>query len=296
MNLLFENWRKYLTEQQEGSFAERNVQKMYFSHTENARGYTAYEVIGRQLYYRFHRLSGEEETVFYYWMEDLLEKLFEQIPPLKAYAVEEVIGLGTKGVAFLMSSGRIVKIFFSGYLPTRNDAGRVERVGEIGDEEMKFYDKEQESFFSGEDDPNALYIISKGSVSAEAMPSQFRKDTKVSMNYVEMVRLVSFNSFLESENRSVEEIEESIHNIVAASTRGEDYTYQDYLLDQEDAGVETDKITSLTQGEFNAINKMIDNTIKKYGKDYLSDLHTANFGITLNTIGDDEPTFVLFDP
>jgi hypothetical protein len=296
MNLLFENWRKYLTEQQEGSFAERNVQKMFFDETENMRGLTSYDVIARQLYFRFPRLKGEEETVFYYWMEDLLEKLFEQIPPLKAYAVDKVIGLGTKGVAFLMSSGRIVKIFFSGYLPTRNDAGRVERVGEIGDEEMKFYDKEQESFFSGEGDPNALYIISKGSVSAEAMPSQFRKDTKVSMNYVEMIRLVSFNSFLESERRSVEEIEESIHNIVAASTRGEEYTYEDYLLDQEDAGVETDKITSLTQGEFNAINKMIDNTIKKYGKDYLSDLHTANFGITLNTIGDNEPTFVLFDP
>ena len=296
MNLLFENWRKYLTEQQEGSFAERNVQKMYFSHTENARGYTAYEVVGRQLYYRFHRLSGEEETVFYYWMEDLLEKLFEQIPPLKAYAVEKVIGLGTKGVAFLMSSDRIVKIFFSGYLPTRNDTGRVERVGETGDEEMKFYDKEQESFFSGENDPNALYIISKGSVSAEAMHSQFRDNTKVSMKYVEMVRLMPFVSYLKKEGRSVEEIEESIYNIVASSRRGEEYTYEDYLLDQEDAGVEKDKITSLTQGEFNAINKMLDNTMKKYGKDYLSDMHTGNFGVTLNTTGDDEPTFVLFDP
>ena len=296
MNLLFENWRKYLTEQQEGSFAERNVQKMYFSHTENARGYTAYEVIGRQLYYRFHRLSGEEETVFYYWMEDLLEKLFEQIPPLKAYAVEKVIGLGTKGVAFLMSSDRIVKIFFSGYLPTRNDTGRVERVGETGDEEMKFYDKEQESFFSGENDPNALYIISKGSVSAEAMHSQFRDNTKVSMKYVEMVRLMPFVSYLKKEGRSVEEIEESIYNIVASSRRGEEYTYEDYLLDQEDAGVEKDKITSLTQGEFNAINKMLDNTMKKYGKNYLSDMHTGNFGVTLNTTGDDEPTFVLFDP
>ena len=165
-------------------------------------------------------------------MEDILEKLFKKIPPLNNYAVESVIGVGTKGIAFLMTSDRVVKIFLSGYLPTRNDAGRVEKFGEIGDEEMQFYDKEQESFFGGQQDPNALYVISKGTVSAEAEPSEFRKDPNVSINYVEMVRLVSFNSFLESENRSVEEIEESIHNIVAASTRGEEYTYEDYLLDQ----------------------------------------------------------------
>ena len=296
MNLLFENWRKYLTEEITESFADRNVQKMYFSDTENHRGDTAYEVVGKQLYYRFTRLKGEDETDFYYWMEDVLEKLFKKIPPLNNYAVDSVIGVGTKGIAFLMTSDRIVKIFLSGYIPTRNSAGRVQRVSDTGTEEMQFYDKEQESFFGGQQDPNALYVVSKGTVSAEAEPSEYREDPNVSINYVEMVRLVSFDSYLKKEGRNVQEIEESIHNIVASSRRGEEHTYEDYLYDQGEEGLETDNSESLTEGEFNAINKMLDNTMKKYGKDYLSDIHTGNFGITLNTVGDSEPTFVLFDP
>jgi len=116
------------------------------------------------------------------------------------------------------------------------------------------------------------------------------------MNYVEMAKLVPFNDYLEYGQRNVEMIDSTLMNSANKLKYDERFNYQDYVEECEDDDHELDYTEMLTQGEFKAFKKMILNTLNKYGERHIKDIHAGNFAITPNTIGDDEPTFVLFDP
>ena len=288
MNLLFENWRKFLVEQTTNSFASYNVEKFFSSDKRNHHGVTGVKVLADEYYDDYEVLSGSEKAGFDQTLKKLLEKLFSQIPPLSNYKIVKIAGVGTQGVVFLMSSGRIVKIFLAGYLGNLNSAS----------EELEFYDKEQASFFDKQGTSNALYVISKGTVKTTMPDSPWLELRDGELSYAEMVRLMPLEEYLSKDGRDVVAIGESLMSILMASNyKGVDrYTYQDYLIDQRNDDSTTDSDKSFTEGEFNGIVKMIKNIENKYGPTHTNDLHAGNVGVTLNTIGDNEPTFVLFDP
>lgn len=290
MNLLFENWRKFLVEQAAGSFASYNVEKFFSSDKRNNHGETGVKVLADEYYDDYEVLSKfkTEKAGFDQTLKKLLEKLFNQIPPLSNYKIVKIAGVGTQGVVFLMSSGRIVKIFLAGYLGNLDSAS----------EELEFYDKEQASFFDKQGASNALYVISKGTVKTTMPDSPWLELREAELSYAEMVRLMPLEDYLSKDGRDTMAIGESLMSILMASNyKGIDrYTYQDYLIDQRNDGSTTDSDKSFTEGEFNGIVKMLKNIENKYGPTHTNDLHAGNFGVTLNTIGDDEPTFVLFDP
>jgi len=295
MNLLFENWRSFLKEvnvtlppeadDAYSSFAQQNAELVLRSDEENNRGDSAFDVLAGSYYWDFEDLDYDKSMEFYAFFENVVIDFFKQIPPLNKHKIKKIVGVGTQGLAFLMETDRIVKIFLSGYL------GR----SRTGKEEMSFYDKEQESFFKQENAQHSLYVISKGSVRTNVQSTKFKLNF-TQMNYVEMAKLVPFNDYLEYGQRNVEMIDSTLMNSANKLKYDERFNYQDYVEECEDDDHELDYTEMLTQGEFKAFKKMILNTLNKYGERHIKDIHAGNFAITPNTIGDDEPTFVLFDP
>ena len=162
--------------------------------------------------------------------------------------------------------------------------------------ESSFYDKEQESFFKQEKAEHSLYVISKGSVRTNIQSTKFILNF-TQMNYVEMAKLVPFEDYLEYGQRNVDLINDTLNYAVSEiKNSGERFNYEIYVEECESLGHKLNYTEILTPGEFEAFKKMAFNTLNKYGERHLHDLHSGNFAITPNTIGDDEPTFVLFDP
>lgn len=295
MNLLFESWRRFLKEQDTSlppeadqaysNFAQQNAELVLRSDEENIREDSAFDVLAGSYYWEYEDLDHDESLEFYAFFENVVIDFFKQIPPLNKHKIKKIVGVGTQGLAFLMETDRIVKIFLSGYLG---------RSGS-GQEEMSFYDKEQEAFFKQKDATNSLYVISKGTVKTELQNTKF-KLRFTEMNYAEMVKLVPFNEYLKYGQREVGLIDESLQISINLIKDDERFSYQDYVDECEDNGHDLNYIEMLTKGEFEAFKKMILNTLSKYGERHVQDIHAGNFGIIPNTIGDNEPTFVLFDP
>lgn len=295
MNLLFEHWRGFLNEVDAtlppeaddaySNFAQQNVELVFRSDKSNNRDESAFDVLAGSYYWDFEDLDYDESMEFHAFFENVVIDFFKQIPPLNKHKIKKMVGVGTQGLAFLMETDRIVKVFLSGYL------GR----SRTGQEEMSFYDKEQESFFKQEKAEHSLYVISKGSVRTSQQHPKFKLNF-TSMNYAEMVRLVPFNEYLKYGRREVGLIDESLQTSINLIKDDEKFSYQDYVDECEDNGHDLNYIEMLTEGEFQAFKKMILNALSKYGERYVKDIHAGNFGIIPNTIGENEPTFVLFDP
>lgn len=296
MNLLFENWRSFLKEvdtplppeadEAYSNFAQQNAGLILRSDEENLREESAFDVLANSYYWEFEDLDGLEEMQFYDFFKTVVIDFFKQIPPLNKHKIKKIVGVGTQGLAFLMETDRIVKIFLSGYL------GR----SRTGKEEMSFYDKEQETFFKQEKAEHSLYVISKGSVRTNIQSTKFKLNF-TQMNYVEMIKLVPFEDYLEYGQRNVDLINDTLNYAVREIKKsGERFNYEIYVEECESLGHKLNYTEILTPGEFEAFKKMAFNTLNKYGERHLQDLHSGNFAITPNTIGDSEPTFVLFDP
>jgi hypothetical protein len=296
MNLLFENWRSFLKEVDialppeadaaYSSFAQQNAKLVLTSDNSNRRDESAFVVLANSYYWEFEDLDDLEEMQFYDFFKIVVIDFFKQIPPLNKHKIKKIVGVGTQGLAFLMETDRIVKIFLSGYL------GR----SRTGKEEMSFYDKEQESFFKQEKAEHSLYVISKGSVRTNIQSTKFKLNF-TQMNYVEMIKLVPFEDYLEYGQRDVHLINDTLDfSVRGIKDSGERFNYEIYIEECESLGHKLNYTETLTPGEFEAFKKMVLNTLNKYGERHIKDLHAGNFAILPNTLGDSEPTFVLFDP
>jgi hypothetical protein len=266
--------------------------------------------------------------------EDALNQSAGQIvnkcPALQKDYVVDLIGIGTRGVVFSLESGRVLKLFIGGYLGNRSGSGELDFYK--SSEKDIFSGKGKRTtlpvFDSGSFEilardpfsPDKMkklqisYAVMSKMITLEdyfASPKDYRlTDDRIDPSDIhsllEVIKeIVSLDSSPEAMVRVVKraiDLERIWHNRELGKEEILDIikdARNKFEGDREDAIEEMKniaKMNNIQSYELKNIFSTVFDICKKYGIDYLNDLHGGNIGVDPGTIRTKDPKFIIFDP
>lgn len=319
MKLLLEKWNKFLLEDR--------AQGAYVFQT------AIEKKVKNDAIEKKDDISNKIRSGNFVWaIKNNAEEIVKNCPPLQKDYVKDVIGVGTQGIVFSLESGRVLKLYLSGYMSDRS-----------GSQEAGFYKSSQKDIFSGKGKRTTLPVFDSGSfeiLTKNVEDSLQREKIRLKINYAVMSEMITLDDYFQKpetyrmvygsvDSNTVLDLLESIKELVKLDTSAETIADEvkrfidtekhwykreptkkeitDYIEDvknkkegdKEDALDDVQRIAKnagVQDYELKNLISTVYDIYKKYGKDYLNDLHGGNVGVDLGTIRTKDPKFILFDP
>ena len=310
MKLLLEKWNKFLLEDRaQGAYVFQTA-------IERKKADIDYELRDGDLAWAIKNKAQE---------------IVNNCPPLQKDYVKDVIGVGSRGIVFSLESGRVLKLYLSGYLSDRS-----------GSQEAGFYKSSQKDIFSGRGKRTTLPVFDSGSfeILSKSIRNPHQGMMKLKINYAVMSEMITLEDYFQKRETyrmvpgsvdldDVSSLLEFIKELVNLDTSAEAIADEvrsfikterawnkreptkkeitDFIEDVRNKR-ETDKEDALEyiqriakrdgvqDYELKNLISTVYDVYKKYGKDYLNDLHGGNVGVDLGTVRTKDPKFILFDP